>query len=87
MRQIQISMQDVSFGYERDRQILKRVSLEMGAQESIGIIGANGAGKSTLLKLLVGLYTGFEGRIRVAGIPVEKRTLPQIREKTGYDST
>ena len=84
MRQIQISMQDVSFGYERDRQILKRVSLEMGAQESIGIIGANGAGKSTLLKLLVGLYTGFEGRIRVAGIPVEKRTLPQIREKTGY---
>ena len=32
MRQIQISMQDVSFGYERDRQILKRDTLEMGAQ-------------------------------------------------------
>jgi len=60
------------------------VTFQVKEHEAVGIIGANGVGKSTLLGLLVGLNTEYEGSIRVEGVPVEKKTLPQIREKMGY---
>ncbi len=84
MSHIHISISDVSFGYEKNRDVLKKINLEFSEQESIGLIGANGVGKSTLLKLLVGLYTDFAGSIRVEEIPVEKRMLSKVREKIGY---
>lgn len=81
---IRISISDLSFGYDKQTNILERISLEAGEHESIGIIGANGAGKSTLLKLMVGLYTDFTGSIRIEDIPVEKKTLAKLRERIGY---
>lgn len=84
MSHIHISVVDVSFGYDKNQKILNNISFEAGENESIGIIGANGVGKSTFLKLLVGLYTNFEGEIRVENIPVEKKMLSLVREKIGY---
>lgn len=84
MSHIHIDLEDVSFGYEKDRPILKHITFTAHEEDSIGIIGANGVGKSTLLKLLVGLQLNFSGSIRVEEIPVEKRTLPIIRERIGY---
>ena len=84
MSHIHIDVENVSFGYEKDKEILSRISFHAAETDSIGIIGANGVGKSTLLKLLVGLYLDFEGSIRVEEIPVTKSTLSQIRSKIGY---
>lgn len=84
MSHIHISVEDVSFGYEKNKRILNNINFEAGENESIGIIGANGVGKSTLLKLLVGLNTDFTGEIRVENIPVEKKMLSLVREKIGY---
>ena len=84
MSHIRISISDLSFGYDKQTNILERISLEAEEHESIGIIGANGAGKSTLLKLMVGLYTDFTGSIRIEDIPVEKKTLAKLRERIGY---
>lgn len=84
MSHIYIDVENVTFGYEKGREILKNISLHAGEQESIGLVGANGVGKSTLLKLLVGLNLGFTGRIQIGEIPVKKETLPQIRGKIGY---
>ena len=84
MSHIHINVEQVSFGYEKGKEILKDVSFTAGESDSIGIVGANGVGKSTLLKLLVGLNTGFSRSIRVEEIPVEKETLFRIREKIGY---
>lgn len=84
MSRIYVVMSEVSFGYEKNQEILRDMNLTFKEGESVGIIGANGVGKSTLLKLLVGLYTNFEGKISIEGIPVEKRTLPRVREKVGY---
>ncbi len=84
MSHIHISVKDVSFGYEKNQNILNQISFEASENESIGIIGANGVGKSTFLKLLVGLNMGFTGEIRVENIPVEKKMLSLVREKIGY---
>ena len=84
MSHIHIEVKDLTFAYEKDRKILDGVTFTAREQDAIGIIGANGAGKSTLLKILVGLLLSFEGTVRVEEIPLEKRTLPRIREKIGY---
>ena len=84
MSHIHIDFENISFAYEKNIPILNNISFHASENESIGLIGANGAGKSTLLKLIVGLYLNFEGHIRVEEIPVEKGTLPKIREKIGY---
>ena len=84
MSHIQINLEHVAYSYEPSRPVLKDLTFTAHEHDSIGLIGANGAGKSTLLKLLVGLNTNYEGSIRVEDIPVEKNTLPVIREKIGY---
>ena len=84
MSNINIDVENVSFGYEKGTEILSQISLHASGADSIGIIGANGVGKSTFLKLLVGLYLDFEGTIRIEDTPVQKNTLPLIRSKIGY---
>ena len=84
MSHIHIDVENLSYAYETGVPVLQDICLHAGENESIGLIGANGAGKSTFLKLLVGLGTGFTGSIRVEEIPLEKKTLPKIREKIGY---
>jgi len=84
MSHIHVDIENLGFCYEKDKPILKDLNLHFKEGESIGIIGANGVGKSTLLKLLVGLDLEFDGEIRIVEIPVEKNTLPKIRERVGY---
>ena len=84
MSHIHIDVEHVSFAYEKKKEILKEICFHAGETDSIGLVGANGVGKSTLLKLLVGLDLGFSGSIRMEEVPVQKETLPQIREKIGY---
>lgn len=84
MNRITIDVENLSFGYEKESEILSQISLHAAQFDSIGLIGANGVGKSTFLKLLAGLYLDFEGTIRIGDLPVEKRTLSEIRSKIGY---
>lgn len=84
MSHIHIDVEHVSFGYDKNHRVLEDICLHAGETDAIGLVGANGVGKSTFLKLLVGLNMGFSGSIRVEEIPVQRETLPQIREKIGY---
>lgn len=84
MSHITVDVEDMSFEYEKGTGILSRISLHAAQSDSIGLIGANGVGKSTFLKLLVGLYLNYEGTIQICDLPVEKKTLPEIRSKIGY---
>ena len=84
MSHVHLDIEHLSFSYDGKNPVLSDVSFHVSENESVGIVGANGAGKSTLLKLLVGLELKFDGQIRVEEIPLEKSTLPKIREKIGY---
>ena len=57
-----------SFGSIR---ALDRVDFEVQSGEVMALVGENGAGKSTLVKILAGMYAPGEGRISLAGRPVE----------------
>ena len=54
-------------GYEKERQVLKNISFEVGRGEIVGLIGVNGAGKSTLMKLVAGITYPTDGEIEVHG--------------------
>lgn len=84
MSHIHISLEHVNYSYDASNPVLKDITFTAHEHDAIGLIGANGVGKSTLLKLLVGLNLDYKGSIRVEDIPVEKNTLPVIREKIGY---
>lgn len=79
-----IEMEQVTFSYQENRNVLEDINLVIEEGETVGIIGANGVGKSTLLKLLVGLLPEYQGTIQLNGMSVEKNNYELIREKTGY---
>lgn len=58
-----LSVQNLSAAYEPTVPVLKSVSLELGANEVVAVLGANGAGKSTLLRVISGLLPCTSGRI------------------------
>jgi ATP-binding cassette, subfamily B, bacterial PglK len=63
-----LSMQRVSFRYPNtDRDALHKITLEIHAGESIGIIGTSGSGKSTLVDMLLGMLEPHEGGILING--------------------
>ncbi|MFZ0887795.1 MAG: heme ABC transporter ATP-binding protein [Candidatus Binataceae bacterium] len=59
---------EISAGYG-GRQVLHRVSLEVGFGELLAIVGPNGAGKSTILRLLAGSLEPWQGTIELLGKP------------------
>lgn len=79
-----IELRNVSFSYQKGREVLHDINISVERGKTVGLIGANGAGKSTLLKILVGLVTGYEGTVKVLGQSVGKKNFADIRKKTGY---
>lgn len=57
-----LALKDVSFAYKSNK-VLKNLSLTIKKGEKIGIVGISGTGKSTLFKLLMKLYTNYQGSI------------------------
>jgi len=66
-----VTFEGVTFGYG-DEPVLCDLSLEVGAGETIALVGATGAGKSTMARLLARLYDVGEGAVRIDGIDVRQ---------------
>ena len=65
--------------YPDGHRALDGVDLHVEEGERVAVLGPNGAGKTTLMLHFAGLLTATEGTVRVGGLPVGKKTLPQIR--------
>ncbi|MBQ9160206.1 MAG: ATP-binding cassette domain-containing protein [Methanobrevibacter sp.] len=58
---------NISFSYNKKREILKDVSLSLNSNQIIGLIGDSGSGKSTLCKILAGYITNYDGDVTIDG--------------------
>lgn len=78
-----IRFENVVFGYDKDRTILKGVSFEVPAGKTVAIVGPSGAGKSTISRLLFRFYDAREGSILVGGEDVRNVTQQSLRRAIG----
>ncbi|WP_460400506.1 energy-coupling factor ABC transporter ATP-binding protein [Actinophytocola sediminis] len=73
----------LAYAYPDGHQALYGVNLRVAPGERVAVLGPNGAGKTTLVLHLNGVLTGGAGRIEVAGLPVAKANLREIRRRVG----
>ena len=79
-----VTLDDVVFRYRPDGQeVLKKVRLDIGAGEVLGIVGRSGSGKSTLTKLIQRLYVPESGRVLVDGIDLALVDSSSLRRQIG----
>ncbi|WP_027953394.1 energy-coupling factor ABC transporter ATP-binding protein [Halobacillus kuroshimensis] len=84
MGERQVEFRNVSFRYQEDMPwVLRDVSFTIGPDEWVAVIGHNGSGKSTIAKLMNGLLFPQEGEILVDGMPVNEKTIWDVRKQVG----
>ncbi len=74
---------NVVFGYEPDRTILKGLSFEVPAGAQVALVGPSGAGKSTIARLLFRFYDPQQGRILIDGQDIAQVTQASLRRAIG----
>ena len=74
---------NVVFGYEPDRTILKGLSFEVPAGHQVAIVGPSGAGKSTIARLVFRFYDPWSGRILIDGQDIRDVTQSSLRAAVG----
>ena len=65
---LDISFRDVHFSYEKDREILGGIDLQVPAGRFVSLVGESGCGKSTIAGILSGKNREFSGDIRIGGV-------------------
>jgi ATP-binding cassette subfamily B protein len=78
-----VRFEDVHFAYERGRQILKGLDLDIPAGTSCAIVGPSGAGKSTIARLLYRFYDPTAGRILIDGQDIAEVAQKSLRSEIG----
>lgn len=81
-----IKFENVYFGYDKDKPILKGVNLEIKPRETVALLGPTGSGKSTLIHLLMRFYDVTSGRILIDGYDVRDVKLRSLRRHFGIVS-
>lgn len=79
----EVRFDDVHFGYEAGREILKGVDLVIPAGTSLAVVGPSGAGKSTLARLLYRFYDPTAGRILIDGQDIAETGQRSLRAAIG----
>jgi phospholipid/cholesterol/gamma-HCH transport system ATP-binding protein len=81
-----IEIDQVSFGYDERRTILRDVSLNFARGKVTAILGGSGCGKTTLLRLIGGVHAPTKGQVRFEGSPVDvtdRAELYKFRRRLG----
>jgi len=78
-----IQFDNVHFSYDRGKEVLKGISLDIKPGEMIGLVGKSGAGKSTLIKLICHFYEPDSGEILIDHCPINTIKLNDLRRQIG----
>ncbi len=75
-----VVIDNVTFGYNSDKTILKDVSIYAHPGQKIALVGSTGAGKTTITNLITRFYDNYEGKITIDGIDIRDIALDSLRE-------
>jgi ATP-binding cassette subfamily B protein len=78
-----VCFSDVSFGYLPDQPVIKHMSLEAQAGQTVALVGPTGAGKTTLINLLSRFYEVNDGSISIDGRDIRDVSKSDLRQKLG----
>jgi len=78
-----VRFEDVEFGYDPERPILKGINLDVPPGSTLAVVGPSGAGKSTLSRLLFRFYEPNAGRITIDGQDIVQGTQQSLRAAIG----
>jgi ABC-type transport system involved in Fe-S cluster assembly fused permease/ATPase subunit len=78
-----VTFQNVQFGYQPERVILKGISFHVPAGHKVAIVGPTGAGKSTLSRLLFRFYDVTSGSVMIDGADIRDYTQTSLRDAIG----
>lgn len=78
-----VVVENVSFGYDPDKMIIKNINLEVQPGQMIALVGPSGSGKSTLSNLIPRFYDPAEGRILIDGHDLRDVKLHSLRSQIG----
>ena len=78
-----IDFKDITFGYEKNRVILKNFNLSVGAGQNIAIVGTSGSGKSTIGRLLFRFYDTDKGALFIDGVDIKEVTQSSLHSAIG----
>ena len=69
---LDVTLKDVHFSYEEDREILKGIGLNLPAGNFVSLVGESGCGKSTIAGILAAKNRGYNGEIIIGGVPLNE---------------
>ena len=78
-----ITFDNVSFAYADGRPVIRNLSLNLAAGETVAFVGATGAGKTTIASLLLRFYEPQSGRILLDGCDIREFTQESLRRQIG----
>ena len=78
-----LKFDSVWFAYNAEQYVLKNISFEAKAGQSIALVGATGSGKSSTINLLTRFYEYQKGQIWLDGNKIEAYALPVLRKHVG----
>lgn len=76
-----IEFKDVHFSYVDDEEVLRGISFNVKAGDTVAIVGATGAGKSTIINLLNRFYSIKSGEILIDDVNIKEVTLNSLRQQ------
>jgi len=80
---LDVRFAEVDFSYEKERQILHRVSFEIPAGHRVAVVGHSGSGKSTLARLLYRFYDVAAGKLEINGVDIREVKQQSLRAAIG----
>lgn len=75
-----IEYKNVTFGYNNDDTVLKKVTFEVAPGSKVALVGESGEGKSTIASLLMRLYEPSSGKILIDGVDISEVTQKSLRD-------
>lgn len=81
-----ICVDEVSFGYHKDQEILHQVSLHIPEGTMTAFVGPSGSGKSTIAKLIAGFWDVNQGKISLGGFDLKEIPLSQLYDQVAFVS-